>query len=921
MAGVPLRLKAFFDQPADARRLGPFLLVHQLGRGGFAPVWLAKEIYGATELRTAAVKVFALDDASAQSSELPATRRIVDEARALCQVEHPNVVRFYALPIDEARGVMGLAMEHVAGTALDQRLLGSGRLTISETLAVGIAVASALAAVHGAGLVHRDVKPSNVVESAGVFKLIDFGIAAADGIARHPDRGADQSQGELFLDDIPLDSLGSKMSSVEASFAKGANEATVQLAIRCGTVGYIDPVCVSRGSEATPASDLYGLGATLFECLSGRLPAACGAPSGTGLRGEVLDGRVSPPSVRTLVPDVPVELARLVDSLVDPARLRRPTSAEWVAITLEQIRTKLAGEKRALPPENVGPFRGLARFEEGDRDVYFGRTGEVATALEMVRGRGLVALIGPSGSGKSSLARAGVLPAITHGALGGWPKRWDSVIVSALVDPRTAITTALEPFVPHAAEMEPGALVVALAERVQSTGWGLVLLVDQLEELATVADPAGRAWTAELLSRIGEHAVPGLRAIVALRRDLLDALLTMTGLGRVVIRSSVLIEPLRELVWRDVLDQALSAYGYEFEDDALREEVVGQLEGTAGAMPLVQFALTELWHNRDVGRKRITRAGFQALGGIAGALERHAEATLANLLKWNPGVEEVARRFLLALTTAQGTRATRDMDELQVLVGELAHVVLDTFESARLVVRNEEGVTLGHEALLTQWGRLRTWVSEAREDRLLVEELERDAAAWRSDPDGVPLWQRRRLSFGEDLRRRSALSETANEFLRVSRRTERRGRLFLAGSVGIAVVSLAVAGFAYVSSERAKLVEQQERTREVQEKQALIEGKQRQIDELLENAKDSEAKEKALALRTDIREVSAALDLPLPPVATSSAPEPSIAHRTSGPLPPTMPPPIVTPSGSAPAQPAAAATPTAAPTLKVRRKW
>src|SRR5262249_2593839 len=104
--------------PAE-RRLGPFLLIEQLGHGGFAPVWLAREIYGATELRAAAVKLFALQRSQrgrGKGSGAELVRdRIVAEARALCQVEHPNVVRFYSIAIEEDSGVLGLAMEHVAG--------------------------------------------------------------------------------------------------------------------------------------------------------------------------------------------------------------------------------------------------------------------------------------------------------------------------------------------------------------------------------------------------------------------------------------------------------------------------------------------------------------------------------------------------------------------------------------------------------------------------------------------------------------------------------------------------------------------------------------------------------------------------------------------------------------------------------------
>src|SRR6187431_1367703 len=112
-----------------------------------------------------------------------------------------------------------------------------------------------------------------------------------------------------------------------------------------------------------------------------------------------------------------------------------------------------------------------------------------------------------------------------------------------------------------------------------------------------------------------------------------------TPLGKALMRGSVPIEPMTDVVWGDVLDQALSAYGYTFEDDALREELLAELKGTQAAMPLVQFALTELWHKRDPVAKKVTRKGLQEIGGLAGALERHAEATLAELIETHPGGE------------------------------------------------------------------------------------------------------------------------------------------------------------------------------------------------------------------------------------------------------------------------------------------
>jgi eukaryotic-like serine/threonine-protein kinase len=110
-------LAQLLAQPEHERHLGPFRLLKQLGKGGFAPVWLATEVYGETELRTVAIKLFAFD-ASSDPSSAGSTRthlpdRILEEARALCRVEHPNVVRFHAVVTDPDQALLGLVMEHV----------------------------------------------------------------------------------------------------------------------------------------------------------------------------------------------------------------------------------------------------------------------------------------------------------------------------------------------------------------------------------------------------------------------------------------------------------------------------------------------------------------------------------------------------------------------------------------------------------------------------------------------------------------------------------------------------------------------------------------------------------------------------------------------------------------------------------------
>lgn len=720
--------------PRAGDRVGPFLLLSELGKGGSAPVWLAHETYGNTVLRPAAVKLFRVDAATGNEGDAEARdaerRRIATEGRLLSAVEHPGIVRFYALVEDEKRGLVGLAMEVAQGTSLEERLVtDDALLDIAEVARIGEAVASALAAVHRAGLVHRDVKPANIVESGGAYKLVDFGLAGLTSNAGTPP--------------VPLPETvprGTKVSSLTLNGSSTNGAAQV-----AGTVGYVDPAMLGEGLSPGPASDLYGLGATLYELLTGRLPAATEG----GLSGQILAGRAPAPPVATLREGVLPAFAELVDRLVLPSRRDRPTSAERVTSELGRIRRALLGAARALPPEDTGPFRGLLRFEASDRDVYFGRTAEVASTLELLRTRGFVTLVGPSGSGKSSLARAGIVPAIREGAL-GWPARWNALTVAPGRDPWTTVGEALRTWLgidESGGTLGPPDLVAHLAERVDREGRGLLLVIDQLEELAMLVGrehAESRARTVELLSLLAERIIPGVRVLGTVRGDLLEVLLGTSGLARAVFRGSVPVSPLSELAWEEVSEEALSVYGYRFEDAALAAEITTELRTYASAMPLVQFALSQLWARRDRARKLITRDAWIALGGIRGALDRHGDATLAELVRVRPGAEREVREVLLALTTLQGTRATRTREEL-ARTGD-HDVVIAALVRARLLVEEGERLTLAHEALLGEWGKLRAFLAEARRERWLASDVEQAAERLRIEPDTATLLEGPRLA-------------------------------------------------------------------------------------------------------------------------------------------------------------------------------
>jgi len=895
MRTLPAAIAKLVAEPEGSRKLGQFMLVHQLGRGGFAPVWSAREEYAGRELRTVAIKLFSLEARVGDSDGSVA--QVLEEARTLCRVEHPNIVRFHSVAIDTERQVAGFAMEHLEGTSLD-RVLDEGKLPLAEVVEVGIAVASALSVVHRAGIVHRDVKPGNIIETAGGYKLIDFGIAAG---ARHAARSV---RGGMLASDISLAESDTRLVSATVPSGAAAEPHTMAVELAAGTMGYIDPECIREARPASPASDLYSLGATLFELSSGKLPAGW---DGKLLQGDIIDGRARPPGLRQLEPAIDLEFAELVDKLLAPASSERPTSAEWVVSRLERLRHTLAGRDRPLPPEEVGPFRGLSRFEAKDRSVYFGRSLEVAQALHVLKIRGFVALVGPSGSGKSSLASAGLLPAIEDGLLQGWPAQWDTLSMTPGVSPAETLRALLEQFVPLPANVTQAELLAALGRRAELRGRGVALLIDQLEELATVSEPASRDWIAELIALAAEQAVPGFRLLVTARRDLLDPLLELSALGRVLLKNSLLVESMGSATWMEVLDQALSAYGYRCEDDALRDELVAEIQATASAMPLVAFALGRLWQMRDTKRKVVTREALHQLGGIAGALAQHAQGTYEKLTQVEAST---VRRAMLALTTARGTRTTRSDDELRALAGDDSARVMKAFERAHLVVRMPDGLTLAHEVLITKWQLLRSWVAEEREARSLAEELESDAARHALDPTGVPLWPRRRLLAMADVMSRGDASITgrASAYLEAGRRAERRRRVAF-GGVAAAALALVTGGvYIYLSGIKAEqqltkaaLDKSTIATKLAQQRMLEVQDKQAQIDDLLRNVTDAPTKEAVLELQRQIRAGGGSA-----PAAPRITPRAVAAAREA-------------PAAAASGLPVPSAVPT--PRLKVQSDW
>jgi len=616
-------IDALLSRPDGQRTLGLYSLEKPLGAGGFAPVWLATESFQGHAVRSVALKV------------LPPGDAVVEEARALCRIEHPNVVRFYGLAADASNDVVGLVMELVKGRSLHERLEAAegSRLPLDEVVSVGIAIASALRAVHQSGLVHRDVKPHNVIECDGTYKLIDFGIAIG---ATRPRQQAKSRR--IVLDDLPIETSGATLTTHSAGvrLESGDDEDGEDETPLAGTIGYTDPaLMVYPTPPLTGAADLYSLGATLYECLTGMVPARAHAVvhGHAFLSGDVLSGDARAPDVRDARPDTPKRLAALVDALVSPVVAERPASAAFVVRELEQCRAATHHRATALPSADSGPFPGLAPYDETRAGVFFGREGEIAAALDILQRRGLVAVNGPSGVGITSLLRAGILPrlreSVSEEASAGWE----------IVDLGKGDAAALRAVVPDA-ESDAAAVCAALERRVASSSRGTVFVLDP----CSVPD----ALVRDLVVRAGSVPIHGVRFLIGVNEpglELLTRMKTRTreiegsarqpkdrtddaafdAYVRLVGRHGVRLSPLAGTTWVTVLERALDAYGTIFDSAALGDEVFEELRRRSDAMPFTALALARLWSRRDKAAQRIGTSPW----GTTGASTASSSSTRA----------------------------------------------------------------------------------------------------------------------------------------------------------------------------------------------------------------------------------------------------------------------------------------------------
>ncbi|MEW2512827.1 trypsin-like peptidase domain-containing protein [Streptomyces sp. NPDC046870] len=498
-------------------------------------------------------------------------------------------------------------------------------------------------------------------------------------------------------------------------------------------------------------------------------------------------------------------------------------AAHWGERTAYLLPSAELVDERILRPRC--PFQGLAAFTEDDAEFFHGRDSDTARLHTAVRRRAVTLVAGPSGCGKSSVVRAGVLPRLRAEGVSVSELRPVPGVRPAAVLAR-ALTGVLEPGLGEvdrlvkaeelAGLLETGDDVPAgLRARILACGGsaGHVLFVDQLEEYAGAEPDAARELFGLLAALAGKDGAAVLRVVATTRPDSLGVLVT-AGTSDLVSDAVQFVAPLAA----DDLKRAVTAPvdvvpGVWFEP-GLPERIVADAGEEPGRMPLVQFALTELWKRRT--RSMLTHAAYDSLGGVAGALVTYADNALAEL---GQAEQDRARRLFVQLARPGdgGTfsrRPTRTADlapELLALARKLSPGKLVVLSRAPGGGEHEEIVDLAHEALTKLWPRLSQWLVASRDFRVWQEQLRADLRRWQAQHR-----ESARLLAGTDLaeagrmlaERPEDISADERAFIQLSRRHSRRGARLKQAAVGalavLTVLAVVLAVSTYQSLEQTR---------------------------------------------------------------------------------------------------------------------
>jgi WD40 repeat protein len=523
------------------------------------------------------------------------------------------------------------------------------------------------------------------------------------------------------------------------------------------------------------------------------------------------------------------------------ARLTREEAATW---------RRGSGDAGSAGPRWIRgcPYRGLRPFDESDAEVFYGRERVIAELIGKVAGqmseKGILVVTGASGAGKSSLLRAGLIPALARGLQLEGSQFWPRVVITPTRNPVSELATHLAALsgldavaIRDALARRPGdahmtvrqAIMAATARNMPPglmSAQRLLLVIDQFEQVFTVTLEEAQAFITALCaaasSPVGSDQHPPALVVIAVRGDFLDRCAAHPELAGSLGNRQFIVGPMTETELRLAITAPAEAAGLQI-DPSLTGTILSDLRvagdgNAAGVLPLLSQAMLLTWNNRE--GVRLTSRGYGQSGGVSHAVQVSADGVYDSLPTRQQELAKHMFRFMVA--TSRDGRPTR-----RPLTRDSWHVenpwsdprdvdaVLEAFADQRLILLDRGTAQIAHDALLSAWPRLRSWLEEDQANWALYAQLSDDVAAWDGngrDPSflyrGTQLAAFRQAAarWETSAERYPSVTATQRTFLDISERGAARGRRqrqVLAGTLVVLLIASVVGAFVATAAAKS----------------------------------------------------------------------------------------------------------------------
>lgn len=668
------------------RDIKGYRLIQHIGKGGFGAVYRATQL---SVNREVAIKSILPKFANHPDF----IHRFETEAQVVAHLEHPFIVPLidYWREPNEAY----LVMRFLPGGNLTEHIKNEN-LSDAEIISIGEQVASALDLAHSRGIVHRDIKPDNIVlDMQGNAFLTDFGIA---GVSKSESKEEENGEEEGFV----------------------------------GSPTYMSPEQIASAMPH-PKMDLFSLGIVLYEMLAGERPS-----EGMTFY-EILTRQLNEPlpDIDDYPDTVRTVLLRATSKEIDERYNNASTMVEALKFALEG-KILQTGTMPAIERVIQNPYKGLRAFSEADTANFFGRDDLVRQLVnrleEDTQYANFLAVVGPSGSGKSSVVSAGLIPAIRAEIIPD-SHNWFIVQMVPGMNPIESLKSSLLGIAATSFDIDfMHENATGLIDALRHIGGETLLVIDQFEEVFTLTESeVERAQFLKLLEVALNIPTSPLRLVITLRADFTDRPLHYSGIGTLMRQRTEFVLPLSVEELEQAITEPAKRMGLTVEPQ-LVSTILNDVHDEPGALPLLQYALSEVFEKRE--GNLLSLSAYRDSGGVLGSLARRAQQVYD---EFSPTEQQTTMQIFLRLVTlgegANDTRRRARYAELLKLSSN-AENVLSAYGQYRLLTFDVEAntrepmVEVAHEALLRSWTLLQNWLDESRSDIRLQRWLASAANEW-----------------------------------------------------------------------------------------------------------------------------------------------------------------------------------------------